>query len=66
MQQGGPATQESQFRGPVIEADLKTLGGMLKEGESRGFIVRCDETERVGGTNTAPTPLQYFMLGVGF
>lgn len=53
-------------RGFTIEADARTLDGMLKEGESRGFTVRCDESPNLGGTNTAPTPLQYFLLGLGF
>lgn len=50
----------------VLEADAVTLERMRKEGHSRGFTVFCDEGERIGGDNTAPPPLAYFGLSVGF
>jgi uncharacterized OsmC-like protein len=50
----------------VIEADAQTLQRMLKEGHSRQFTVISDEGPRLGGGDTAPTPLQYFLLGLGF
>jgi hypothetical protein len=50
----------------IIEADAQTLHGMLKEGHSRQFTVMSDEGPRLGGDDTAPTPLQYFLLGLGF
>ncbi len=50
----------------VLEADAETLAGMRKEGRARGFTVYCDEGERIGGDNTAPPPLAYFALSVGF
>ena len=42
------------------------LARMRKEGHARGFTVYCDEAERIGGDNTAPPPLAYFALSVGF
>jgi len=50
----------------VLEADAETLGKMRKEGHARGFTVYCDEGERIGGDNSAPPPLAYFALSVGF
>lgn len=50
----------------VLEADAETLERMRKEGHARGFTVFCDESERIGGANTAPPPLAYFALSVGF
>jgi hypothetical protein len=50
----------------VLEADTETLERMRKEGHARGFTVFCDEGERIGGDNTAPPPLAYFGLSVGF
>jgi len=50
----------------VLEADAETLGKMRKEGHARGFTVYCDEAERTGGENTAPPPLAYFALALGF
>jgi len=50
----------------VLEADAETLGRMRKEGHARGFTVFCDEAERTGGENTAPPPLAYFGLALGF
>jgi uncharacterized OsmC-like protein len=32
----------------------------------QGFEVFCDESERVGGEHTAPSPLGYFTAAVGF
>lgn len=50
----------------VLEADAETLGKMRKEGHARGFTVYCDEAERTGGDNSAPPPLAYFGLSLGF
>jgi hypothetical protein len=50
----------------VLEADAETLARMRKEGHARGFTVYCDEGERVGGENSAPPPLAYFALSLGF
>lgn len=48
----------------VLEADAETLERMRKEGHARGFTAYCDEG--IGGDNTAPPPLAYFGLSVGF
>ncbi len=50
----------------VLEADAETLLKMRKEGHARGFTVYCDEAERIGGENSAPPPLAYFALSLGF
>jgi hypothetical protein len=50
----------------VLEADAETLQKMRKEGHARGFTVYCDEAERTGGENSAPPPLAYFSLALGF
>lgn len=50
----------------VLEADAETLARMRKEGHARGFTVYCDEGERIGGENSAPPPLAYFALSLGF
>jgi len=50
----------------VVEADAETLEKMLKMGHVRGFTVMCDEGARVGGGDTAPSPLAYFTIGIGF
>jgi hypothetical protein len=50
----------------VLEADAETSERMRKEGHARGFTVFCDEGERIGGDNSAPPPLAYFALSVGF
>jgi hypothetical protein len=50
----------------VIEADTETMERQKKEGRVRGFTVLCDEAERTGGDNTAPPPLAYFALSLGF
>jgi hypothetical protein len=50
----------------VLEADAETLERMRKEGHARGFTVFCDDGESFCGDNTAPPPLAYFGLSVGF
>ena len=55
--------------GPLIVAEIKPVSGQLKEGHVQGFTVMCDEGVRpgpTGGTDTAPSPLGYFTLGIGF
>ena len=52
--------------GPHIVAEVISLEGQLKAGYVQGFTVRCDESERVGGTDSAPSPLGYFTVAVGF
>lgn len=53
-------------RSIIIEADTATLERQRKEGQSRGFTVYCDEPEAIGGDNTAPPPLAYFCMALGF
>ncbi len=50
----------------VLEADAETQEKMRKVGYARGFTVHCDEAERTGGDNTAPSPLAYFGLSLAF
>jgi hypothetical protein len=47
-------------------AEVIPLDGQLKAGHVQGFTVRCDESERVGGKDSAPSPLGYFTVAVGF
>ena len=56
----------AQTTGPVLEIEVSALDGQLKEGHVRQFTVMCDEAARTGGTDTAPPPLGYFTLGIGF
>ena len=50
----------------TIEVDAKTLENVQKEGHADGFTVYCDEAERLGGDNIAPSPMRYMALSVGF
>jgi hypothetical protein len=54
------------YRENAIEADVESLVRMRKLAHVQGFEVLCDESERVGGEHTAPSPLGYFTAGVGF
>lgn len=36
------------------------------EGTVRGFHLESDEPEERGGTNRAPAPLSYFLMGAAF
>ena len=64
-------TQPQEFpdsrRVITIEADAATADGMRKEGRTDdGFTVYCDEAERLGGENSAPSPMRYLCLSLGF
>lgn len=59
-------SSEAPRPGPAIQVEVRALDGMLKEGRVRQFTVMCDEGTQIGGTDTAPPPLGYFTLGIGF
>jgi hypothetical protein len=40
----------------LIEADCESLERMRKVAKVQGFTIYCDESERVGGEHTAPSP----------
>lgn len=61
-----PPPRDPERPGPHIVAEVMPLEGQLKVGHVQGFTVRCDESERVGGTDSAPSPLGYFTVAVGF
>ncbi len=53
-------------QGPYFMAEVTLQEDHLKTGTVGGFAVRCDEGARLGGTDTAPSPLSYFTIAVGF
>ena len=61
-----PPPRDTGRPGPHIVAEIIPLEGQLKAGHVQGFTVRCDESERVGGMDSAPSPLGYFTVAVGF
>jgi hypothetical protein len=60
-----PARSDER-QGPYFLADVTLHEDHLKTGSVGGFSVRCDEGARLGGTDTAPSPLSYFTIAVGF
>ena len=60
------AANDPNRPGPAFDVEVVALEGQLKEGHVRQFTVMSDEGERIGGTDTAPSPLGYFTLGIGF
>lgn len=65
-----PSTPGPADPGPHIEVEVVQVRGHIKEGrvtqQGREFTVMSDEGPRIGGENTAPSPLAYFTLGIGF
>jgi uncharacterized OsmC-like protein len=49
-----------------MEAYAESIERLRKEGHVRGFTVYCDEQQRTGGDNSAPSPMGYFALSVAF
>ena len=60
------ADEVATSRTIVFEAQAEHLERMRKEGHVQGFTVYCDEAARTAGDDTAPTPLGYFTLSIGF
>ena len=67
MTNQGPAPEQGVgFGALTIEADVVALEKMRKEGTTGAFTIYCDEGPRLGGEGTAPAPLRYFALTIGF
>jgi uncharacterized OsmC-like protein len=66
--------KEYAWQGRQFSQEIVTVaaGGLRKQGiivepaETSQFEVFADEGARLGGENTAPRPLTYFLLSVGF
>jgi hypothetical protein len=61
-----PPPGDPERPGPRIVAEVIMIEGQLKAGHVQGFTIRCDESARVGGMDSAPSPLGYFTVAVGF
>jgi hypothetical protein len=61
-----PPARDPERPGPHIVAEVVPIEDQLKVGHVQGFSVRCDESGRIGGTDSAPSPLGYFTVAVGF
>ncbi len=67
------ARQDGVRREIVIEVEAETLERQRKLARVRSgggagstFEMICDEGARIGGDDTAPSPLAYFSAGVAF
>ncbi len=49
-----------------IEVSAEHVDKMLKRGTFRDFTVNCDEGQRLGGDDSAPPPLAYMGMALGF
>jgi hypothetical protein len=50
----------------ISRARIRLVGDQLKEAQTGGFTLQCDEAQERRGTGTAPSPLQYFVAAIGF
>ncbi len=50
--------------GVKVECDL--VSDFYQQGKVRKFTVECDEPEEIAGTDRAPRPVEYLLLGLGF
>ncbi len=63
------AWQGRQFSQEVVtitDQGLRNKGIIIEPGEISQYEVFADEGPRLGGENSAPRPLTYFLLSVGF
>lgn len=50
-----------------VSVDTATAERQTKVGVTDdGFTVYCDESERLGGDDSAPSPMRYMALALGF
>jgi len=63
-----PPARDPERPGPRIIAEVVPQEGQVKLGSVQGFTVLCDEGAHgaLGGTDTAPSPLGYFTVAIGF
>ncbi len=47
----------------TVRVDLKHIEQTKLEAKAGGFTIQIDEPAERGGTNTAPAPLNYFIMG---
>ncbi len=59
------ATDPIQTLG-TSRADVKLIGQQYQEAKVGKFALACDEPVTAGGTDKAPTPLEFFMSSIGF
>ncbi|PZE21638.1 OsmC family protein [Paenibacillus xerothermodurans] len=57
------STQEKDAKSEVrrVRAASQRLGRFKNENTVRGFTFRIDEPEKLGGTDTGPTPMEYVL-----
>ena len=48
------------------QARIHLIGDQLKEAQTGGFTLQCDEAQERRGTGIAPSPLQYLAAAIGF
>ena len=63
---GWQGRQFSQEIVTVSDKGLRKQGFIIEPEETSHYEVFADEGPRMGGENTAPRPLTYFLLSVGF
>src|SRR5213594_43198 len=61
----GEATEPGQTLG-TSRADVRLIGRQYQEAKVGKFTLTCDEPTPVGGTDKAPTPLEFFVSSIGF
>ncbi len=50
----------------TVEVNATSLEKMKKEGHADEFTLYSDESERLGGDNSAPSPMRYMAMSVAF
>ena len=48
-----------------MEMKIQLEGGYKVNALYKGFTIRCDQPEEVGGENTAPEPFDIFLASIG-
>jgi len=48
-----------------MEMKIQLEGGFKVNAHYKGFTIRCDQPEEVGGENTAPEPFDIFLASIG-
>ena len=65
-QPGSPPNDGTSTRIITVEVNAKSLDKQKKEGHADEFTLYSDESERLGGDNSAPSPMRYMAMSVAF
>jgi len=57
---------DGQMKMGSLQTPGRYVDGVFETSGANAFTIVCDEPKFMGGEDTAPLPLQYFLAGIAF